>query len=284
MMARQHVALGFAGYMTTVSTLGGTNPLWPHAPHVAWLETAAQPYALLLGSVIAAAFAIWPDIDHPNSTISKKLGPLGFVLSPVIRVLCFGHRGLSHTWLFAAVTGSGTLFLSELLNATWGALATKVLVGVIAALSALLITKLILPGGVGGKGAAPMVLAAGLVAIVAFHPAMANGLWVAFAVAFGTALHDLGDMLTTGGVQFLWPLPVKIAVPLVGNTNSAIERLVAGPAITWVNVVFTALVVVYPLAPQIHQTLQLTMTVALGVAAFDLVTRLIAGKPQFAGH
>lgn len=284
MMARQHVALGFAGYMTTVSTLGGTNPLWSGAPHVQWLEAAAQPFALLLGSVIAAAFAIWPDIDHPNSTISKKLGPVGFILSPIVRVLCFGHRGLSHTWLFAAVSGLGIFILSGALDALWGPMATKVLVAVLAALSALLITKLMLPGGIGGKGSLPMILAAGLAAIAAFHPGIANGLWVALAVGFGTALHDVGDMLTTGGVRFLWPVPVKIALPLVGNTNSAIERLIAGPVFTWVNALFTALVVIYPLLPQMQQTLQITMTVALAIAAFDFVTRLLTPKPQFAGH
>src|SRR6185312_7463750 len=143
MMARQHVALGFAGYMTTVSTLGGTNPLWPDAPRVEWLESAAQPLALLIGAVIAAACAIF---------------------SPVVRLFCFGHRGLSHTWVFALASGLGIWFLSQVLNNFWGPIATKVLLAVVVAVSALLITKLLLPGNIGKKSGLAMVLAVALAA------------------------------------------------------------------------------------------------------------------------
>lgn len=295
MMARQHVASGYAGYMTVVSTLGGTNPLWPNAPHVAWLEAAAQPISLLLASVVAGAFAIWPDIDHPGSTVSKKLGVIGSILSPLVRILAFGHRGVTHSWIFVALNGIGIFFLSQTLVGIFGSIAARVLVGVLLALSALLITRLMLPGNA-GKGNAGALVAAALVALVALHPGATDISWLPSAVAGGVFLHIVGDTITTGGTKFFLPIPVKIAVPLVGNTNSWIERLIAGPVFTFVNVIFTLLAVIIPLFPAMGEHLNKTLTnfqgidisgvfmIAIVITAFDLVTRFFAGKPEFGNH
>jgi membrane-bound metal-dependent hydrolase YbcI (DUF457 family) len=295
MMARQHVASGYAGYMTVVSTLGGTNPLWQNAPHVAWLEAAAQPISLILASVVAGAFAIWPDIDHPGSTVSKKLGIIGSILSPLVRIFAFGHRGVTHSWIFVALNGIGIFFLSQTLVGIFGDIAARILVGVLLALSALLITRLMLPGNA-GKGNAGALVAAALVALVALHPDATDISWLPIAVAGGVFLHIVGDTITTGGTKFFLPFPVKIAVPLVGNTNSWIERLVAGPLFTFVNVVFTLLVVIIPIFPALGESMNTTVTSIQGVSisgvfltaiiitAFDLVTRVIAGKPEFGSH
>lgn len=295
MMARQHVASGYAGYMTVVSTLGGTNPLWQNAPHVAWLEAAAQPISLILASVVAGAFAIWPDIDHPGSTVSKKLGIIGSILSPLVRIFAFGHRGVTHSWIFVALNGIGIFFLSQTLVGIFGDIAARILVGVLLALSALLITRLMLPGNA-GKGNAGALVAAALVALVALHPDATDISWLPIAVAGGVFLHIVGDTITTGGTKFFLPFPVKIALPLVGNTNSWIERLIAGPLFTFVNVVFTLLVVIIPIFPAMGESLNKTITSAQGIdisgvfmiaiviTAFDLVTRVIAGKPEFGNH
>jgi membrane-bound metal-dependent hydrolase YbcI (DUF457 family) len=295
MMARQHVASGYAGYMTVVSTLGGTNPLWQNAPHVAWLEAAAQPISLILASVVAGAFAIWPDIDHPGSTVSKKLGIIGSILSPLVRIFAFGHRGVTHSWIFVALNGLGIFFLSQTLVGIFGDIAARILVGILLALSALLITRLMLPGNA-GKGNAGALVAAALVALVALHPDATDISWLPIAVAGGVFLHIVGDTITTGGTKFFLPFPVKIALPLVGNTNSWIERLVAGPLFTFVNIVFTLLVVIIPIFPAMGESLNKTITSAQGIdisgvfliaiviTAFDLVTRVIAGKPEFGNH
>lgn len=295
MMARQHVASGYAGYIATVSTLGGTNPMWHNAPRVGWLEPMATPIALLLASVVCAAFAIWSDIDHPGSTVSKKLGIIGSILSPLVRMFAFGHRGLTHTWVFVALNAVGVMLLSQLVSHLWGEIASRILVAVLLALSALLITRLILPGN-SGKGNAGALVAAGLVALVALHPDAKNISWMPLAVGGGVLIHCIGDSLTTGGTKFLFPFPVKIALPIVGNTNSWIERLIAGPIFTFTNVLFTLMVVVFPLFPAVGAELnkassiapQLglswTMVVVFAVTIFDFATRVIAGKPQFAGH
>lgn len=295
MMARQHVASGYAGYMTVVSTLGGTNPLWQNAPHVAWLEAAAQPISLILASFVAGAFAIWPDIDHPGSTVSKKLGIIGSILSPLVSMFAFGHRGVTHSWIFVALNGLGVFFLSQALVGIFGDIAARILVGVLLALSALLITRLMLPGNA-GKGNAGALVAAALVALVALHPDATDISWLPIAVAGGVFLHIVGDSITTGGTKFFLPFPVKIALPLVGNTNSWIERLIAGPLFTFVNVVFTLLVVIIPIFPALGESMNKIVTSAQGIdisgvfliaiviTAFDLVTRVIAGKPEFGNH
>lgn len=295
MMARQHVASGYAGYMVTVSTLGGTNPLWQNAPHVAWLESAAQPLSLLLASVVAGAFAIWPDIDHPGSTVSKKLGIIGSILSPLVRIFAFGHRGVTHSWIFVVLNGLGVFLLSQTLVGLFGEIAARIFVGILLALSALLITRLMLPGNA-GKGNAGALVAAALVALVALHPDANDISWLPIAVAGGVFLHIVGDTITTGGTKFFLPFPVKIALPLVGNTNSWIERLVAGPIFTLVNVVFTLMTVIIPIFPNVGTALNKIVTsvqgvgisgvflIAFGIMAFDLVTRVIAGKPEFGGH
>jgi membrane-bound metal-dependent hydrolase YbcI (DUF457 family) len=281
--------------MTTVSTLGGTNPLWANAPHVAWLESAAQPLSLLLASVVAGAFAIWPDIDHPGSTVSKKLGIIGSILSPLVSFFAFGHRGVTHSWIFVALNGVGVYLLSQLVTTLFGEIAARILVGLILALSALLITRLMLPGNA-GKGNAGALVAAVLVALTALHPDAKDISWLPLAVAGGVLLHDVGDSLTTGGTKFFLPFQIKIALPVVGNTNSWIERLIAGPIFTFVNVVFTLLTVIIPLFPAVGATLNKIVTsaqgvnfsalfiIAIGIAGFDLITRVMAGKPEFGGH
>lgn len=303
MMARQHVALGYAGYMTTVSTLGGTNPLWQNAPHVGWLEPMATPISLLLASIIAGAFAIWPDIDHPGSTVSKKLGIIGAILSPLVRMVGFGHRGITHTWVFVALNGVGIYFLSQFFPTVLtafagpqaGEQASRIMLAIFLAISALLITRLMLPGNT-GKGHAGALVAAGLVALTAWSPDANSFTWLPLAVAGGVLLHDVGDSLTTGGTKFFFPLPIKIAIPLVGNTNSAIERLIAGPIFTFVNVLFTMLVVIFPTFPAVGDALGKNVTsvegfnltgamlIALGITVFDFISRVVAGKPQFSGH
>lgn len=306
MMARQHVALGYAGYIATVSTLGGTNPMWANAPHVAWLEPMAAPIPLLLASVIAAGFSIWPDIDHPNATITKKLGFIGSMLSIFVRMFT-GHRGLTHTWVFVVANAAAVAGLAvfvpwvagviggEAVGDTVAQYSGRIILAILLAISALIITKLIMPGDT-GKGNVGAFIAAGLVALAAFYPNLDSFVWLPLAVGAGVFLHDVGDALTVGGVKFFAPFKVKIAIPLVGKTNSWIERLIAGPIFTFTIALFTLKTVIFPLVPAIEATLQKialdtdnitltwTMIIVLAITAFDFVTRVITGKPQFSGH
>lgn len=68
----------------------------------------APPVAIAAGALVAAFFALLPDIDHPNATISR-IKPL--------RLLFFwsSHRGFTHTLLCAALVAA----LAHILAPEW---------------------------------------------------------------------------------------------------------------------------------------------------------------------
>jgi hypothetical protein len=82
---------------------------------------------------------------------------------------------------------------------------------------------MILPLGMGKSFGVAAALAIG-----AAYWAMRShdvGLWLPIAAATGTFLHLVGDMLTKEGVPLLWPVPLRLAVPVLGHTESARETV-----------------------------------------------------------
>jgi membrane-bound metal-dependent hydrolase YbcI (DUF457 family) len=78
----------------------------------AWLAVAVHPSppVALVGAALAAAGAATPDLDHTNSSPVRVLGPLGWLVSRVIRLVSLvmtgrKHRGISHSLAFAVVEG-----------------------------------------------------------------------------------------------------------------------------------------------------------------------------------
>lgn len=53
------------------------------------------------GSFVGAISALVPDVDEPNSTLGRKVP----IISTLINLL-LGHRGLTHTLLFSALTAA----------------------------------------------------------------------------------------------------------------------------------------------------------------------------------
>lgn len=77
----------------------------------AWLAAALPvPNGVRLGvTAVTAAAALVPDIDHHNALLTVKLGPIGWVLSGLARLVGGGrHRGWTHTPFGAAVFGGAT--------------------------------------------------------------------------------------------------------------------------------------------------------------------------------
>lgn len=68
---------------------------------VASVFMVAQPNniaELSVGLFCGAVGGLLPDIDHESSKITKKLGPIGYIISR-----CCSHRGITHTlalWVF----------------------------------------------------------------------------------------------------------------------------------------------------------------------------------------
>lgn len=108
MMAPAHMSAGLlAGY--GVSVLAGL-PL-----------VSAETGVLV---VVGAISALVPDIDHPNSTIRKRTGLLGFLAGG-----WFGHRGFTHTLVALALVSlaSGLLLPGVLAAAIAGGYASHLL-------------------------------------------------------------------------------------------------------------------------------------------------------------
>lgn len=168
-----------------------------------------------MATSIATGFALGPDIDHPNSTISKSLGrPVHEVfhgMSTVARTVLAtnhdrrrfevakergidpSHRGLTHTLVFAAAMGGLAFSFGQ------NALATSLL----AALCVVVCRRLV-PGcwQVGILGAAVGMLAFGSNADL--HPEA-----VGLAALAGWVSHIIADACTTAGVPLMWPLRFK---------------------------------------------------------------------------
>ena len=316
MMARQHVPLSGLATLTIVSTLGGANPFIPMQGIHPFIEMCT-PSILFALTLIGQAFGMVPDIDHPKSTITKKLGIVGAILQPPMTFLGGGHRKGVHSWVFVVAMAFLGLFMNGLSSPVIDLFFFKFnnpvapfglwIVALFTVACTMFSIRLILPYKLNKLGwlALGLSLLGGWVVIA--NPDMMKTPWLVFAMALGTAFHDFGDMLTTGKVPFLWPFIKKpLGLAVVGRTGSRIETLIAGPLITFGLVISYAMVIIKPAIPEfgkwfsstvvpatggvIHAlptdamqvTLQGALIVSLAIAAFDFLTR-IAFPPRFEG-
>ncbi len=209
MLGRDHALTGAVGFMALAPVLHHAIPALP-----------TTPVQLGIGGVVAAAFALFPDIDEPGSTVSRKLGPLSRAVSEATNKLAGGHRQATHSILFAVAV----FFLTRLAGAH--PLAEAVVVGC----SFLLVLRMLLPKALRHLVGPLMVGLAGLSSWWVF--AHAAGGWLPLAAAGGVVLHMVGDTITVEGVPWLWipfvrPLQrLRLSVPLVGHTGSARESVV----------------------------------------------------------
>jgi membrane-bound metal-dependent hydrolase YbcI (DUF457 family) len=157
-----------------------------------------------------------PDIDHPNATVSRSLGPVTWFLSRAVSKLAGGHRMGTHSLPFAAAV---TLLSS------WGlSQATNPLLAVVIAF---FFTSLCVRVLTEADGAICAAISAGVAS--AMIMAAPPGNWLAYAIGLGCLLHIVGDFVTTEGVPIMWPLSrEKTSFPICGNTGGMRERLVAG--------------------------------------------------------
>lgn len=176
----------------------------------------SDPAVKFLLMVVAAGFALLPDMDEPNSTVSQMFGPVAVAFSRITRRIAGGHRNGTHSWILI-VFG---LFLG-LLSQTFYAVAAILIV-----FSFILAGRMLMP----------------ISRPVAFYPAAGFGIMAAatmwatemdttpllLAIPFGVFLHDLGDLLTNSGIRFFWPHEKKYALKWF-PTNGSVEHMVIQP-------------------------------------------------------
>ncbi|GAB1639578.1 metal-dependent hydrolase [Krasilnikovia sp. MM14-A1259] len=229
MLGTTHALTAATGTLTacTLTTLAG------HPP------TAKT---LILGTLITAGAAYLPDIDHPNSTATRLLGPLTRTLHWATTAGCTavhrhtratadprttdGHRTLTHTIPAALTAGA--------ITAAACALAGKPAALTVLFLTIALVARSILPTR---RGITALLLAALITAVAGATVSDCNWTWLGAAITWGWLSHCLTDALTTAGAPLLWPLPIHgrrwhpIAPPWKLTTGSTCERWIITPTL-----------------------------------------------------
>jgi membrane-bound metal-dependent hydrolase YbcI (DUF457 family) len=168
---------------------------------------------LAAGVALTAGAGVLPDIDHPDSTISRSFGFLTEAFAWLVDRISGGHRHGTHSLIGIAVFTAGA-FVAGRYQLSWAhaaghsAFSWKILPAVLfmsliysAALRALHL------GGhhadVLGIGAAVITLYTGadLSLLTTWHVPM-----LALATGLGCAAHIVGDELTHGGCPLFWPV------------------------------------------------------------------------------
>lgn len=142
-----------------------------------------------------------PDLDHPQATISRSLGPLTRILSAATEAVSGGHRQATHSLLGVLVFTAFTWVLTLAQDAELGRAMLGVwlsLLFVSAATALQLPCPRILRIAVGIGGAVLLVVASTQQAFTLDV--------VIWAVGVGAAAHVIGDLLTREGCPLLWPL------------------------------------------------------------------------------
>ena len=231
---------GFMGYTHAISALGITLACIAFVPGVVGNVLNTHNGWVFAAAILAATGSVLiPDLDNTSSRAKSDLGPFGIVLSGLFRTTSTvlqttirtkrddpdpnPHRGAWHTlpaclllgfivWMLTRIEGNITLpFLG---NITWGAFFAFLILAVLVHLTLSTLTKeamdKIKKSVAIGEIVALTVSAIIAVLIMTNIPVETDFWWLGVAVAFGSAIHVLGDCFTTAGAPILFPLSVVL--------------------------------------------------------------------------
>jgi membrane-bound metal-dependent hydrolase YbcI (DUF457 family) len=264
MLGRDHALLGAVTFLAA-------------APSVAVATHQSMPPAeLVVGAMVCAGFALLPDIDEPHSTVSRKLGPISMVVSAITNKVAGGHRHATHSLLFVGLVGFGAWYAVK--HSPWAA-------AIIVACAMLLAARMVFPLDLGKSFLIVVALSGG-----AAYWAMRShdvGYWLPAAAAAGVLLHLIGDMLTVEGVPLFWPLPPRLAVPVVGHTSS-IRETILGSLLSLALLFLLLVSVLLPFvrqAPSLSSNLHLPSVNTSNLHAPSLPPGIGMGeRPELEGH
>lgn len=204
--------------------MGHTHALSGMAAGALLLPVAPVTGLTQVAWVIAwGGFAMLPDLDQRQSTVSRMWGPVTAVMATVLGAVAGGHRKGTHDLVLAPlILGLVVSFFDQFQAAALFIVAFSI--GL-----ALRSCAFVLPTSAGTVAANLVLSFAGAWLLTG---AGQDITWLVYAVAGGTAVHIGGDALTRGGVPFpvLW-LPaaalgrdLRIGLP-VTRTGSGFERV-----------------------------------------------------------
>lgn len=203
MMGRSHALTGTLAYQ--VVALYQPQPIWQ----------------MVLGTAVCTGAALFPDIDHPNSTLTATYGPVTRVLSWLIRKLSGGHRKGTHS-----LVGIGLLGLAAHACVTYlGTIGGRIGLTVLLTLALAGVVRLFhIDGYLDDLAPIPVALA-----LVWLQPVSLT--FVPVALVIGALAHMVGDMLTKMPVYITWPFSDKgIALDLF-TTGKRVERWIVVPLV-----------------------------------------------------
>lgn len=203
----------------------------------------------LAGAIVCAGAAMLPDADHQSATIARSLPPISNVVTKVVATVSGGHRNGTHS-----IIGILAIALLAWIADKWSmdTAAFGVVYPGAAVLAVLLISFAVKTMKFMPAVFCWVIALAGAGFVGVNAPDERS--WFFLAVVLGAAVHIVGDMLTIGGVNWLWPIKIKaprwfrrlpviggcwkangrIAVPVLGETGSNAEWVLASALTSYV--------------------------------------------------
>ncbi|MFG1699206.1 metal-dependent hydrolase [Nonomuraea sp. NPDC049309] len=228
MMGHTHAMTGAIAWLGLAPPLAAL-PLLNESTR--WVETgimatALTPAELIAGAIICAGAAMLPDLDHPSATIAQTFGPITWALSKLVNWISGGHRGATHSLLFAVGLGFGAHWLANTYP-----LGRDIMVILLIGLS-LRAIGVGIPGNKLGSAMINIGMTAGLYAV--FLSLDVEYAWLGLAVGVGCFIHVVGDCLTERGCPVLWPLGVTFVLPWkIGiKTGRKFEQKILAPVLS----------------------------------------------------
>ena len=228
MMGHSHAMTGAIAWLALAPGLAAL-PLITESSR--FIETgimagALTPAEFVAGTLVCAGAAMLPDLDHPHATIAQTFGPVTWLLSKGVAWLSGGHRGATHSLLFAIAMGFGAHWLASTYP-----IGRDIMVVLLIGL-ALRAVGIGIPGNKLGSAMVNVGLTAGLYAI--FMSQNVGYAWLGMAVAIGCLIHVLGDCMTERGCPVLWPLSIKFVLPWkIGiKTGKTFEQKILAPVLS----------------------------------------------------
>lgn len=254
MMGAHHAACGAAAWVALTSTVTID---FPFHMQLGLGLFDVSPVAVVTGALLTAGAALLPDADHHNATIAHSMPPVSNVIVAGIAKVSGGHRHGTHSFIgiiaftfMAFLAGYITpASITSIFGGTMTGWFADLQIGP-AVMSMILIgfalhTLKFVPKQTKKAGWIVSALIAMLILFLAPHEQN----WFPLAVGVGVIVHILGDMMTTGGCNLVWPFKIKppkalqnipiinacwkpngyLAVPVLGNAGSWREWLFLVP-------------------------------------------------------
>ncbi|MGY1722383.1 metal-dependent hydrolase [Blastococcus sp. SYSU DS0533] len=214
--------------------LGHSHALSGLAAGAATLPWAPVQGAVGQGAWVAAVggFAMLPDLDHRNSTVSDMWGPVTDVPAGAVGALAGGHRWGTHDAVLAPVA------FGALAMAASGAFWSSLLLLALAIGLALRALHFVIPGRAETTILGNLLLSWCGAWLLLDHTGTPS--WLPWAVAAGVLTHVVGDAITTAGVPvpLLWLVKRKRLALSPVRTGATVEKVALVPLFVVATAVF----------------------------------------------